>query len=123
MTWAKLDDGFWMNPKVLIAGNTAAGVFARMLSYCGCYLTDGRVPEEVVQTIIGKDKAALASLERLLLISQLPSGAYEIPDFLEHNRSKAQVEADRLQRKEAGKRGGQKRAGSTENGASREAVR
>lgn len=110
VSWAKLDDGFWMNPKVLMAGNAGAGVFARLLSYCGCYLTDGRIPAEVVHTIVGRDKAALESLERLLLVVQAGPGAYEIPDFLEHNRSKAQVEADREQRREAGRRGGQKRS-------------
>lgn len=41
MPWTKLDDGFWMHPKILLAGNEAVGIFARCISYCGAYLTDG----------------------------------------------------------------------------------
>jgi hypothetical protein len=121
MSWAKLDDGFWMNPKVIVVGNTAAGIFARLLSYSGCYLTDGRVPAEVVQTIVGKDTKALDALERSLLIQRLPSGAFAIPDFLEHNRSKAQIEADREQRSKAGKSSHKGRP--TTNGTARATTR
>jgi hypothetical protein len=123
VTWAKLDDGFWMNPKIMMAGNTGAGIFARLLSYCGCYLTDGRIPVEVVETVVGKDKQALQALERLMLVQQSDRGDYVIPDFLEHNRSKEQVRADQEQRREAGRRGGKKRSGHPLNGATREAAR
>jgi hypothetical protein len=50
----------------------------------------------------------MQTLERLMLVQRMESGAFCIPDFLEHNRSKAQVEADREQRRAAGARGGQK---------------
>lgn len=106
MTWSKLDDGFWMHPKVIMAGNASAGIFARMLSYCGCYLTDGMVPSGVVGTIVGSDKKALEALDRVGLVQLLESGGVVIPDYLDHNRSKAQVEADREQRRENGARGG-----------------
>ena len=106
MSWAKLDDGFWMHPKTIMAGNTAAGVFARMLSYSGCYLTDGLVPADVANTIAGSDKKAIEKLAEVGLVQVLPTGSVFIPDFLEHNRSKAQVEADREQRRAAGRRGG-----------------
>jgi hypothetical protein len=106
LSWAKLDDGFWMNPKVIQAGNAGAGIFSRLLSYCGCYLTDGFIPPEVVELVVGSDKKAMQTLERLMLVQRMESGAFCIPDFLEHNRSKAQVEADREQRRAAGARGG-----------------
>jgi hypothetical protein len=122
VTWSKLDDGFWMNPKVIQAGNAGAGIFSRLLSYCGCYLTDGFIPPEVVELVVGSDKKALQTLERLMLVQRMESGAFCIPDFLEHNRSKAQVEADRLQRKAAGARGGSKSRPS-HNGSGHAAVR
>jgi hypothetical protein len=108
MTWTKLDDLFWMNPKVLLAGNTAAGAFARMLSYCGCYLTDGLVPQGIADTIAGADTDSLQRLIDVGLVTRLESGGIYIADYLEHNRSKAQVEADRKQRRENGKKGGRR---------------
>jgi hypothetical protein len=106
VTWTKLDDGFWMHPKVLMAGNTAAGIFARMLAYCGAYLTDGLVPEHIAVSIAGPDKRALDALVTAELAERLESGGYYIPDFLEHNRSKRQVDEDRAQRRANGKKGG-----------------
>jgi hypothetical protein len=108
MTWAKIDDGFWMHPKVMIAGNTAAGIFARCLSYCGCYLTNGLIPGPVVAQIVGGERKALVALLDSGLMQQLESGGYLIPDFLEHNPSKEKVEADRRQRAQAGRKGGLK---------------
>jgi hypothetical protein len=116
MSWAKLDDGFWMHPKILMVGNTAAGVFARLLSYCGCYLTDGMIPHGVVATIVGSDKKALEALHNTGLVDMLESGAVFIPDYLDHNRSKAQVEADRETRQANGAKGGRPRSRAGVNG-------
>ena len=106
MSWAKLDDGFWMHPKVLMAGNAGAGIFARLLSYCGCYLTDGLIPAQIVTQIAGPDKKLLPELDRLGLIQVLETGSVLIPDYLEHNRSKEQVEEDRKTRRANGAKGG-----------------
>ena len=111
MSWARLDDGFWMNPKVLMAGNTAAGVFARMLSYCGHHLTDGLVPIEVVAAIVAGDRRVIEKLEQVGLIQVLPTGSIFIPAYLEYNHSKAKVEADREKNKENGRKGGRPRNG------------
>lgn len=106
MSWAKLDDGFWMHPK--IAGsphaNAAAGIFARMLSYCGCYLTDGLVPAHVASVIIGNDQEAFDVLSRTLMLTRHDSGTVVVSDYLEHNLSKAQIEADREARKNKAKK-------------------
>lgn len=91
MSYARLDDGFWMHPAVLTAGNTAAGIFARLLSYCGCYMTDGKVPEGVVGTIVGRDTKALDALAAAGLVVRLhgDDDGLLIPDFLDYNRSKS----------------------------------
>lgn len=111
--WAKLDDNFWMHPSILTAGNAGAGIFARMLSYSGCYLTDGLVPSAIVQSIVGKDKAALTELERMGVLNVLDSGSVHITDYLEYNRSKQEVEADRQTRRQNGARGGRPKANGT----------
>lgn len=110
MSWAKLDDRFWMHPKVISAGNVGAGIFARFLSYCGAYLTDGLVPGHVVQMIAGPDNdEVLDTLARMGLIDRMESGAVVVLGYLEHNRSKAQIEADRETRRANGSQGGRPR--------------
>lgn len=92
MTWTKLDDGFWSNPKVGRAGNEAAGAYARALSYCGRHETDGSFPDSVARFI-----ARARTWERLVvegLIEQV-EGGYVIPDYLEHNPSRAHLKAKR----------------------------
>ena len=88
MTWTKLDDSFWSNPKVTAVGNEAAGAYARMLSYCGDHLTDGRVPPEMAKFIARP--AILRKLEEFSFIVANGTG-YLIPDFLEFNPSAALV--------------------------------
>lgn len=95
-----------MHPKVLMSGNVGAGIFARLLSYCGSYLTDGMVPSAIVATIVGPDRFALDELERVGMVQILETGGVVIPEYLDHQRSKAQVYADRQTKSENGKKGG-----------------
>lgn len=106
MSWARLDDGFWTHPKVMIAGNTAAGIFARLLSYSGCYLTNGLVPAQIVELVVGKDKRALEALEQYGMVQRLETGSVVIPDYLDYNPSKDDIEEIQRKRREAGKKGG-----------------
>lgn len=92
MTWVKLDDGFWSNPKVDGVGNEAAGVYARALSYCGCHETDGTIPDSVVR-YIGRIRAWEALVDKGLM-ERLDNG-FLVPDFLHFNPSHAQLEAKR----------------------------
>ena len=41
MTWVKLDDGFYDNPKIVAVGFDGAGLYAMCLAYCGRHMTDG----------------------------------------------------------------------------------
>jgi hypothetical protein len=43
MAWARLDDKFHSDPKILAAGNAAVGLYARSIAYCADHLTDGVV--------------------------------------------------------------------------------
>jgi hypothetical protein len=105
MSWVKLDDTFWMHPKIVMAGEAATGVYARLLSYCGCYLTNGLVPAPMVDAIT-KNRKALDALEANGLIERTETGAVLICSYLEYNRSKADIEADRATRRANGQRGG-----------------
>lgn len=93
MTWVRLDDGFWSDPVIDRLGNEAAGVFVRMLTYCGQHLTDGHVPPNAVRYIQARPKV-LDGLEDYGLIAKNGDGYY-IPKYLEFNPSKEQVEEKR----------------------------
>jgi hypothetical protein len=47
MAWLRIDDQFAFNPKVMAAGNEAAGVYVRALCYCCANRTDGFIPDEI----------------------------------------------------------------------------
>jgi hypothetical protein len=61
MPWARLDDDFYDHEKTKAAGNEAAGVYARMLSYSARHLTDGRVPYEIFRDFCEGDCARVTS--------------------------------------------------------------
>lgn len=100
MGWAKLDDLFYDHPKIQGVGNAGAGLYVKGLTYCCRHLTDGRIPA----TWAKKEEAGDAGLIELLVTQGLwlDAGAdetgsvyYEIPDFLDFNPSRAEVEAAR----------------------------
>lgn len=103
--WTKLDDKFWSDPKVEEAGNEAAGAYARMLAYCGDHLTEGKLTDGAARYI-----ARPKIIERLAEFGFIvPNGnGWVIPNYLEFNPTKAEVEATRRARSEAGRRGGLK---------------
>lgn len=99
MSWTKLDDGFCMHPKTLMAGNEIAGIFARCLSYCGKYQTDGRVPEQIALMVAGS-KAKLEQTVAAGFLDRLPSGDLFIRDYAHYNPLRDEVEAKRQERSE-----------------------
>ena len=106
MSWAKLDDGLTFHPKVIAAGNEGTGIFCRCLTYSASHLLDGRVPAEIALIIAGNEKA----LDRVVatgLLQELPhTGDYVLSNYADYNPLRDEVEAKRLLRSEAGKRGG-----------------
>lgn len=94
----KLDDGFWSNPKIMALGNEAAGVYTRMLSYCGQHLTDGHVADEVAKLICSKG-GVFDKLKDSGLIERNGAG-WIVSDFLEFNPSREQVENERRSSRE-----------------------
>jgi hypothetical protein len=131
MSWVKLDDGFHSNPKVRKAGNAGAGVYARALSWCGAYYTDGFI-SRADAAFIGKtaelNRVTDAELweeispgEKRTVTDRRDSGNRPLPDvilsfdtygffisdYLQGNPTKAEVEAARAKRRAAGSKGGE----------------
>jgi hypothetical protein len=88
-----------MHPKVMAIGNEGTGAFARMISYCSCYLTNGRVPADAVR-LICPNRKLLERMNDLDVVELLDSGSVLIRDYLDYNPSRDKIEADREAAKE-----------------------
>lgn len=134
MSWVKLDDQFHSHPKVRQAGNVGAGVYVRALSWCGAYNTDGFIArrdaaalgktgelkrvtdaglwEEIEpgdsRTVTDRRDSGNRPLPDVVLT--FDTYGFFIPDYLQHNFTKAEVEEKRSKRKAAGSKGGQANA-------------
>jgi hypothetical protein len=109
VAWLKVTDGAWMEPWVVSVGNEAFGLHTRLNSYCAAYLTDGLVPAAIVAMIAGGRDDLLDRLEQVGEIQRRETGSVLMVNYLEHNPSKAKVEADREARAAKGRRAAQAR--------------
>lgn len=101
--WARLDDNFHAHPRTLMAGFDANGLYARALSYCAGYLTDGFVPNEWVDGQ-GARKLAVKLVETGFF--EAIEGGYLVIGYLDHNPSREEIESER--NRERGKKRGQR---------------
>ena len=95
MAWFKLDDHFGNHPKVNKAGNAATGLWVRCATYSAQYLTDGHIPVEVAR-LYGTRNEIKALLD-VGLWEMNGDGGYVMPDYLDFNPSRQQVETEREQ--------------------------
>src|SRR4051812_14867783 len=103
--WVKLDDKFWSDPAVLTVGNEAAGVFARMLSYCGSHGTDGHIGTDIARFISSSRKKPVDALVEAGLLA--PNGdGFSVPRFLEFNPSASEWAEISERKAAAGRLGG-----------------
>lgn len=127
MPRAWLDDQFHSNPKVRQAGNAAAGVYARALSFCAAYLTDGYISDADLNAISKRNErqnALKASLfERVQagetrdvtvtrgkrkgsrFVVTMPGDGYYIPDWLDYNESRQESQKTSADKAAAGRKG------------------
>lgn len=99
MTWVKLDDGFFLHPKMVSVSALAKILHVAALTYCAQQLTDGTVPQgatAIVASMAGvrRPEAALRELVAAGLWEQTPTG-YAIHDYLDYNPSREQVLKER----------------------------
>lgn len=111
MPWAALADDFHSHPKIIAAGLAATGLYARSLSYCACYLTDGHVPKTWAHDSTSGSKNARRLVQVGLWVET--GDGYLIPDYNQFNPTREYVQQQRsdLQEKRAaaGRRGALKR--------------
>lgn len=115
MTWFKVDDQFAMSPKALAAGNAACGLWVRAGSWAAAQLTDGDVPATVLPSLGGRAADARKLVDARLWhghghdCEKCPDpkrGHYVFHAWPEYQPMRADVEAKRAKRAEAGRQGG-----------------
>lgn len=130
MPYALLSDEFHSHPKSTKAGLDGCGLYARALSYCGAYLTDGFVPlswtreiakpatrNRVTQagfwTEVKGGEVYEYAADGDAYTVEIPGPGFFIGDYLEYNPTRSAVLAKRdelsKKRSEAGKKGAQVR--------------
>lgn len=81
------------HPKIMAAGHAAAWLYVQGLCYCGEYLTDGYLPTSCL-ALFGAEPEEVAALEEVGLWVPI-EGGWQVHDYLEVQRSRAAVMADR----------------------------
>ncbi len=103
MAWFALDDGFDTHPKVRKAGNAAVGLFVRLGVHATRHLTEGHLDGSIVRSYgTGPNIKKLVAVGMLhesghdcQRCPQPADGDYVIHDYLDYNKSRAQIEAAR----------------------------
>lgn len=103
MAWFALDDGFDTHPKVRKAGNAAVGLFVRLGVHATRHLTEGHLDGDIVRRY-----GTEPNVRKLIAVGMLhghghdcqrcpqpAEGGYYIHDYLDYNKSRAQIEAAR----------------------------
>ena len=93
-----LRDGVTHHPKLLTVGAEAAWLWVAAIDYARAHLTDGFVPAVALPTLVTNCRTRVEKLAAQLVSARLfvsRDGGYVVNDFLEHNDSRAQVEAKR----------------------------
>ena len=116
MTWAKVDDRLYDDPRCEAAGLDAMGLFVLAMSYMGAYHTDGWITAERVRRIAGRRGVWLA--DKLVTAGwwERPDGtegAYRLVGWDRYILPAEEV-AERSERAAvAGRKGGRRRAERT----------
>jgi hypothetical protein len=128
-TYVKVHDGLPDHPKIIEAGGEAGWLYICGLAYASRQLTDGVLPKRLVPRLTdgSKPEASASALVRVGLwhegehdcpnCPEAGADTYVIHDYLEHQRSAAEVADLRAKRAAAGQRGG-KRSGESRRAAS-----
>lgn len=99
MSYVRFVPGFSRHPKRMKCGPVSSWLWACSVDYCMEHLTDGFLMSEAVPTLCSHItgpalKRAVDNLIKVGSWEPVPGG-YQVHDYLRHNQSKAQVEADR----------------------------
>lgn len=111
-TYIKLHDGMPDHPKVVGLSDSAFRLYVETLCWCSRHLTDGVVPTAAMRKL-GTPRA-IKELATAGLI-EVDGPHWAVHDYLQHQRSAAEVDEIRRKKQEAGRKGGKTRAANQAN--------
>lgn len=112
MPWVTQDDQFPEHPKVWGLSDAAYRLHDAAIHYCNRHTTDGKVPANKVRALVPRfRKSALDELTDRGMWVPTRCGDWVLHDFLDWNKSRAEIEARRESLSKAGKKGMQTRWG------------
>lgn len=106
MAWIRIESSVRTHPKFLKAGPDACWLWICAISYCQEGLTDGFVAESALDYLGVKNAASLASKLQDVGLFDIADGGFHVHDYLDHNKSAADVRGIQHERRIAGARGG-----------------
>lgn len=92
MSWVKLDDSFFENPKISILSDPAKVAYLEGLTYCAKELTDGFVPHKRAVGFAGKPRIVQELVPHLW---EPVDGGFRVHDYLQYQKTRAEVLAER----------------------------
>jgi len=119
MSWSRLNDDWYDNPKVKAVRAEGKALHATSINYCSRHLTNGVISEDVALDLAGDcivgDTTARDLVDRMvyhrLFDEEMAADAviYRVHDFLEFHPTRVKVMADRKARQEGGRKGAENR--------------
>ena len=82
MSWLRIDDGFSRHPKVTALNHKQRWTWVDILCYCATYRTDGWLPRNIREHIVGATPAFLATCVTLELLDN-HDGEHRVHDWRE----------------------------------------
>ena len=92
-TWFKVSNNFPDHVDVIGLSDSAFRSFIQSLAYSSRNETDGWIPVAAARRVMSKKRDAAELVEAGRLVER--SGGWLIVNYLDHQRSKAQIEAER----------------------------
>lgn len=116
MAWVRIDDEFYLHPKVVAVGPLGLALQVAALCYSNRYLTDGFIPKRVVKHLLDYETLAVGNEDvtwQMVVGLLLDAGLWEecedgyaIHDFTQYQPSRESVAAKQAQKVAAGQAGG-----------------
>lgn len=99
MSFSKFEPGCSRHPKLLAAGPLASWFWFCAIDHCSTHLTDGVLgvtsAKDVAPSLSAQQRAAAIKVLVKVGLLEVIDGGWMVHDYLKHNDSKSQVEADR----------------------------
>ena len=93
---ARLDTGWHTNPKILRLSAVGMALHAWSISYCDDVRSDGFIPNGAWPGKLGRGVKEL----RIGKLWEPVEGGYRLHDYLDYNRSRAQIDAEQSEARE-----------------------